>query len=160
VTHRTLIKVTGDIEDRSHFNTAISAVMEMVNFLYLVPEAAWGGSGSAAALREAVEILLHMLSPFAPHICEELWQRIGGKGLLCTRSWPVADVDVAREDEVEVVVQINGKVRSKLTVAAGTEETEVRERVMADPKVREYTAGREIRKTVYVPGKLFSIVVA
>jgi leucyl-tRNA synthetase len=160
VTHRTLIKVTGDIEDRSHFNTAISAVMEMVNFLYLVPEAAWGRPASAAALREAVEILLHMLSPFAPHIGEELWERIGGEGLLCSRSWPAADVDVAREEEVEVVVQVNGKVRSKLTVGAGAGEGEVRDRVMADPKVREYLAGREIRKTVYVAGKLFSIVVS
>jgi len=159
VTHRTLIKVTGDIEDRSHFNTAISAVMEMVNFLYLVPEAAWGRPAASAALREAVEILLHMLSPFAPHMGEELWERIGGKGLLCSRSWPAADVDVAREEEVEVVVQINGKVRSKLTVGAGAGEGEVRERVMADPKIREYTAGKEIRKTVYVPRKLFSIVV-
>jgi len=160
VTHRTLIKVTGDIEDRSHFNTAISAVMEMVNFLYLVPEAAWGRPASAAALREAVEILLHMLSPFAPHLGEELWERIGGEGLLCSRPWPAADVDVAREEEIEVVVQVNGKVRSKLTVGADAGEDEVRERVMADPKVREYTAGREIRKTVYVPGKLFSIVVS
>jgi leucyl-tRNA synthetase len=160
VTHRTLIKVTGDIEDRSHFNTAISAVMEMVNFLYLVPEAAWGRPASAAALREAVEILLHMLSPFAPHMGEELWERIGGKGLLCSRPWPAADVDVAREEEIEVVVQVNGKVRSKLTIGAGAGEDEVRERVMADPKVREYTAGGEIRKTVYVPGKLFSIVVS
>jgi leucyl-tRNA synthetase len=160
VTHRTLIKVTGDIEDRSHFNTAISAVMEMVNFLYLVPEAAWGRPATAAALREAVEILLHMLSPFAPHIGEELWERIGGEGLLCSRSWPVADADVAREEEVEVVVQINGKVRSKLTVGAGAGEDEVRERVMADPKVREHMAGKEIRKTVYVPAKLFSIVVS
>jgi leucyl-tRNA synthetase len=160
VTHRTLIKVTGDIEDRSHFNTAISAVMEMVNFLYLVPEAAWGRPASAAALREAVEILLHMLSPFAPHMGEELWERIGGKGLLCSRPWPAADADVAREEEIEVVVQVNGKVRSKLTIGAGAGEDEVRERVMADPKVREYTAGGEIRKTVYVPGKLFSIVVS
>jgi leucyl-tRNA synthetase len=123
----------------------------MVNFLYLVPEAAWGRPASAAALRESVEILLHMLSPFAPHIGEELWERIGGEGLLCSRSWPVADVDVAREEEVEVVIQVNGKVRSKLTVGAGAG---------ADPKVREYVAGREIRKTVYVPRKLFSIVVS
>jgi leucyl-tRNA synthetase len=91
---------------------------------------------------------------------EELWERIGGSGLLCSRSWPSADVDVAREAEVEVVVQVNGKVRSKLTVAAGAGEDAVRERVMADPKTREYTAGKEIRKTVYVPGKLFSIVVS
>jgi leucyl-tRNA synthetase len=130
-----------------------------VNYLYLVPDAAWGRPATAAALREAVVILLHMLSPFAPHIAEELWERIGGEGLLCSRPWPAADVGIAREEEVEVVVQINGKVRSKLTVGAGAGEAEVRERVMSDPKVREYLTGRELRKTVYVPGKLFSIVV-
>ena len=158
VTHRTLIKVTGDVEDRSHFNTAISAVMEMVNFLYLVEDAAWGRPATASALREAVVILLHVLSPFAPHIGEELWERIGGEGLLCARSWPVADAGVAREETVEVVVQVNGKVRSRLTVGADAGEAEVRERVLADPRIREYTADKRIRKTVYVPGKLFSIV--
>jgi leucyl-tRNA synthetase len=158
VTHRTLIKVTGDVEDRSHFNTAISAVMEMVNFLYLVEDAAWGRPATAAALREAVEILLHVLSPFAPHVGEELWERIGGEGLLCARSWPVADTGIAREETVEVVVQVNGKVRSRLTVGADAGEGEVRERVLADPRIREYTADKRIRKTVYVPGKLFSIV--
>ena len=158
MTHRTLIKVTGDIEDRSHFNTAISAVMEMVNFLYLVEDAAWGRPATAAALREAVVILLHVLSPFAPHVGEELWERIGGEGLLCSRSWPVADADIAREEMVEVVVQVNGKVRSRLTVGADAGEGEVRERVLSDPRIREYTADKRIRKTVYVPGKLFSIV--
>jgi len=158
MTHRTLIKVTGDIEDRSHFNTAISAVMEMVNFLYLVEDAAWGRPATAAALREAAVILLHVLSPFAPHVGEELWERIGGEGLLCSRSWPVADADIAREEMVEVVVQVNGKVRSRLTVGADAGEGEVRERVLSDPRIREYTADKRIRKTVYVPGKLFSIV--
>jgi leucyl-tRNA synthetase len=134
--------------------------MEMVNFLYLVPEAAWERPATSAALREAVVILLHMLSPFAPHMGEELWERIGGEGLLCSRPWPAADVEIAREEEVEVVIQVNGKVRSKLTVGVGAGEVEVREKAMADPKVRELTAGREVRKTVYVPGKLFSVVVS
>jgi leucyl-tRNA synthetase len=160
VTHRTLRKVTEDVEERFHFNTAISAVMEMVNFLYLVDDAAWGRPATAAALREAVEILLHMLSPFAPHAAEELWHRIGNRDLLCTRRWPEADVAAAREETVEVVVQVNGKVRAKLTVPAGAAEEEIRELAMADPRVREHTAGKGIRKTVYVPGKLFSIVAA
>ncbi|MGE5247728.1 MAG: leucine--tRNA ligase [Verrucomicrobiota bacterium] len=157
-THRTLIKVTGDIEERFHFNTAISAVMELVNLLYLVDDRAWSAPGSSGALREAVEILLHMLHPFAPHVSEELWRRIGGEGLLCARPWPAADEEVSREEQVEVVVQVNGKVRAKLTVGVGSVEAEVNALAMADPRVREYTAGKQIRKTVYVPGKLFSIV--
>jgi leucyl-tRNA synthetase len=160
VTHRTLRKVTGDVEERFHFNTAISAVMEMVNFLYLVDDAAWGNPATAGALREAVELLLHMLSPFAPHVAEELWRRAGNDDLLCTRRWPEADAAAAREDTVEVVVQVNGKVRARLTVAAGAGEEEVRALAMADPRVLEHTAGKEIRKTVYVPGKLFSLVAA
>ncbi len=160
VTHKTLLKVTGDVEERFHFNTAISAIMEMVNFLYLVEDAAWESPGTSSALREAVTILLHMLAPFAPHAGEELWERIGGEGLLCTRSWPAADVSVVREETVEVVVQVNGKVRSKLTVGTTAAEQEVRELAMADPKVREYTEGKQVRKTVYVPRKLVSIVVA
>jgi leucyl-tRNA synthetase len=160
VTHRTLRKVTGDVEERFHFNTAISAVMEMVNFLYLVDDAAWEGTATAGALREAVELLLHMLSPFAPHVAEELWRRVGNDDLICTRRWPEADAAAAREDTVEVVVQVNGKVRARLTVAAGAGEEEIRALAAADPRVLEHTAGKEIRKTVYVPGKLFSIVAA
>jgi leucyl-tRNA synthetase len=158
VTHRTLRKVTGDVEERFHFNTAISAIMEMVNFLYLVDEAAWGRPATAGALREAVEVLLHMLSPFAPHVTEELWERLGNDGLLCARRWPEADAVAAREETVELAVQVNGKVRARLTVAVGADEAEVRDLAMADPRVREHTAGKEIRKTVYVPGKLFSVV--
>jgi leucyl-tRNA synthetase len=99
-----------------------------------------------------------MLSPFAPHVAEELWRRVGNNDLLCTRRWPEADAAAAREDTVELVVQVNGKVRSRLTVAAGAGEEEVRALAMADPRVLEHTAGKEIRKTVYVPGKLFSLV--
>jgi leucyl-tRNA synthetase len=160
VTHQTLRKVTGDVEERFHFNTAISAVMEMVNFLYLVDDAAWGRPATAGALREAVELLLHMLCPFAPHAAEELWERIGNSDLLCTRRWPEADDAAAREETVEVVVQVNGKVRARLTVAAAAGEAEVRTLALADPRVREHTSGKEIRKTVYVPGKLFSVVAA
>jgi leucyl-tRNA synthetase len=160
VTHRTLKKVTGDVEDRFRFNTAISAVMEMVNFLYLVDEEAWTAGGTAPALREAAEIMLHMLSPFAPHIAEELWEMIGNTGLVSTRAWPIADEEMARAEEILVVVQINGKLRSKITADAQAGEDEVRAMVMADPRVREYTDGKTIRKFVYVPKKLVSLVVA
>jgi leucyl-tRNA synthetase len=159
VTHRTLKKVTGDVGERFDFNTALAAIMEMVNFLYLVEDADWESPGTAPALREAIEILLLMLSPFAPHVSEELWEAIGRKDLVMTRSWPRFDEDVARAEEILVVVQINGKLRSRIIVDAETTEEEIRSRVMADPRVLEYTEGKAIRKMVYVPKKLVSIVV-
>ncbi len=159
MTHRTLKKVTGDVGERFHFNTALAAIMEMVNFLYLVEDADWESPGTAPALREAIEILLLMLSPFAPHVSEELWEAIGRKDLVMTQSWPRFDEDVARAEEILVVVQINGKLRSRIIVDAETTEEEIRSRVMADPRVLEYTEGKAIRKMVYVPKKLVSIVV-
>ncbi|MGB6410304.1 MAG: leucine--tRNA ligase [Candidatus Deferrimicrobiaceae bacterium] len=159
VTHRTLKKVTGDVEERFHFNTALSAIMEMVNSLYLVEDAAWESPGTAPALREAVTILLLMLSPFAPHLSEELWEGIGKKDLVSTQPWPSFDEEVARAEEILVVVQINGKLRSRITVDAGATEEEIRSMVLADPRVLEYTEGKKIRKMVYVPKKLVSIVV-
>ena len=158
MTHMTLKKVTGDVEERYHFNTAISAIMEMVNFLYLVEDSAWKSPGTAPALAEAVETLLLMLSPFAPHLSEELWEGIGKGGLACAMPWPQVDREVARAEEILVVVQINGKLRSRITVDAEATEEEIRSMVMADPRVREYTAGHTIRKMVYVPKKLVSIV--
>ena len=158
VTHRTLRKVTGDVEERYHFNTAISAIMEMVNFLYLVEDAAWESPGTAPALAEAVEMILLMLSPFAPHLSEELWEGIGKKGLVSAQPWPRFDAEVARSEEILVVVQINGKLRSRITVDAEATEEEIRSMVMTDPRVREYTEGKAIRKMVYVPKKLVSIV--
>lgn len=159
VTHRTLKKVTADIEDRSHFNTAISAIMEMVNFLYLVPETDWEAGATASALKEAIETLLLMLSPFAPHLAEELWSRTGHDGLLCTRRWPDVDVEAAREEQIEVVIQVNGKLRSKLVVAPDADEETIRSAALADPKILEYLEGKTVRKLVYVPRKLVSIVV-
>jgi leucyl-tRNA synthetase len=160
VTHRTLKKVTGDIEERYHFNTAISAVMEMVNFLYLVEDPAWEFPETAAALREAVEILLLMLSPFAPHVSEELWEKIGNEGMVCRQPWPEADEEMARAEEILVVVQVNGKLRSRITADADATEEQIRTMALADPRVREYTEGKTLKKLVVVPKKLVSIVVS
>lgn len=158
VTHGTLRKVTGDVEDRFHFNTAISSIMEMVNFLYLVEDAAWTSPERAPALREAVRILILMLSPFAPHLSEELWEMTGNEGLACRQEWPALDREAARAEEILVVVQVNGKLRSRITVDVGTGEEEIRALAMADPKVQEFTRDGTIRKVVYVPGKLVNIV--
>ena len=159
VTHRTLKKVTADIEDRSHFNTAISAVMEMVNFLYLVPETDWEAVPTASALKEAIETLLLMLTPFAPHLAEELWSRIGHEEMVCTLRWPDVDESAVREEQIEVVIQVNGKLRSKLIVSPDTDEETIRAAALADPRILEYIEGKTVRKIVYVPRKLVSIVV-
>jgi leucyl-tRNA synthetase len=159
VTHRTLRKVTGDIEERSHFNTAISAIMEMVNFLYLVPDGEWTAPESAPALKEAVDCMILMLAPFAPHIAEELWERTGHAELLCLQRWPDFDSDAVREEQIEVVIQINGKLRSKLVVAPDTDEAAIRAAALADPRIVEHLAGKPVKKLVYVPRKLVSIVV-
>ena len=134
--------------------------MEMVNFLYLVEEAAWESPETAPALREAVEILLHMLSPFAPHVSEELWEKIGNGDMICLRGWPGVDEEMARAEEILVVVQINGKLRSRITTSADATEEDIRSMALADPRVREYTEGKTLKKLVVVPKKLVSIVVA
>ncbi|HBO70710.1 MAG TPA: leucine--tRNA ligase, partial [Deltaproteobacteria bacterium] len=158
VTHGTLRKVTRDVEDRFHFNTAISSIMEMVNFLYLVEDAAWTSPETAPPLREAVRILIVMLSPFAPHLSEELWETTGNEGLACRQEWPALDREAALAEEILVVVQVNGKLRSRITVDAGAGEEEIRALAMSDPKVQEFTRDGTIRKVVYVPGKLVNIV--
>jgi leucyl-tRNA synthetase len=160
VTHRTLKKVTGDVEERRHFNTAIAAVMEMVNFLYLVEDDAWGDTATAPALREAIEILILILSPFAPHLSEELWTMIGNDGLASLSPWPAVDEDAARAERIEVVVQVNGRLRSKVVADAGTGEEEIRFMALADPRIREYIEGKTVRKVVYVPKKLINVVVS
>jgi leucyl-tRNA synthetase len=158
--HQTIQRVTEDVEDRIHLNTAVAAFHELVNEIYrLEPEVTPAGPGRAA-LREALETLVLLMNPFTPHVCEEMWARLNGPGPgLVHHPWPAADAAVAREDEVELGVQVNGKVRARIKVAPDAPESEARELALADPKVREMTAGKEIVKVVVVPGRLVNIVV-
>jgi leucyl-tRNA synthetase len=172
-THETVRRVTADIEDRMHLNTAVSSLMELVNELYGFSEgtahAAPGRSRPAqgrtdrpetiAVIREAVDALVVMLSPFAPHTAEELWQMLGHAEGLTRTTWPAYDADVARAEEVVVPVQINGKVRARLTVPAGASEEELRALALADGTVRTHVAGKTIRKVVVAKGPLVSVVV-
>lgn len=158
VTHNTIKKVTEDIGDRFNFNTAVSAIMEMVNALYQykeLPET----DRDPAVLREAVESLLLLLAPFAPHITEELWELTGHTGSIHQQPWPLYDEGALAEDEVTIVVQINGKVRDRMLIPAGLSAAEMQERVIKDPKVAKFTAGKNIVKVIPVPGKLVNIVV-
>ncbi len=156
--HQTIQRVTTDIEDRLKLNTAVAALMELNNEIaHVESEVAQGAM--RPVLLEAVETLILLLSPFAPHMCEELWMRLGRRFPLVDRNWPVAKAELAREDEIELAVQINGRVRARITVASGTPEEDIRARALSEPKIKEALAGREVAKSVVVPGRLVSLVV-
>ncbi len=158
-THQTIAKVTADIEKSFHFNTAISAVMELVNHLYqFVPHARNHAAGTQA-FREAFDAAVLLLAPMAPHVCEEIWQQLGRAGLAGEQPWPTDDPAIAAADEVQIVVQVNGKVRGKLSVDAAAADDRVRELALACEHVQPWIQGREIRKVIVVPKKLVSIVV-
>ena len=153
--HQTIKKVTEDVGERFMFNTAISAVMELVNAFYAFQEK----PVHPGLVRELSFALVKMLAPFAPHITEELWSRMEGKGSVHDARWPKFDRAAIVEDEVEIVLQINGKVRDKLTVPANMEPQEMEKLALAQPKVVELTAGKTIVKVICVPKKLVNIVV-
>lgn len=157
VVHKTIKKVTDDIEERFHFNTAIAAIMELVNSIYSFEQKK--DPVSAPVVKEALESVVLLLAPFVPHIAEELWQCLGHAGGIDSALWPVHDEAAIAEEEVTVVVQINGKLRSKVTIDAGAREEDVHAAALADEKVRAYTEGKPVRKLIYVPGKLLNIVV-
>jgi leucyl-tRNA synthetase len=162
-THETIRRITVDVEQRIHLNTAVSALMELVNDLYAFGDAIQGGTKrpeSLASLSEAVEALIVMLSPFAPHTAEELWEMTGHAGGIGKTAWPLFDEAVARAEEIVVPVQVNGKLRSRLTVPADTPESELRERALSDPAVRQHTDGKTIRTVVIAKGKLINVVAA
>jgi leucyl-tRNA synthetase len=155
--HKTIRKVTEDLDERFHFNTAIAAVMELVNAIQaFTPK---NDPRHAPVLREALECVLLMLHPFVPHFTEELWEGLGRKGGIEKAGWPVFDPAAAVDDELLIVVQVNGKLRGRVTVPADAAESTVKGAALADEKVRSFLAGTEPRKVVYVPGKLVNIVV-
>jgi leucyl-tRNA synthetase len=161
VIHETIRRVTEDIERDFHFNTAISAVMELVNALHDFERAATDPAGRgerAALLREAVETVLLLLGPVCPHVAEELWAALGHSESLFRRPWPVADAQAMLRDEVQIVVQVDGRVRSRLTAEVGAREAEIRELALADGRVRPWLDGRQVAKVVVVPGRLVNIV--
>jgi leucyl-tRNA synthetase len=154
--HKTLKKVTEDIDERFHFNTAIAAVMELMNSLQ---GARLASPQAAAVMKEALELVVVMLAPFVPHLTEELWQQIGHTTALSATQWPAWDAAAVVDEELLIVVQVNGKLRSKLSVPAGIDEETAKQLALADDKVKVFTDGMQVRKVIYVPGKLVNIVV-
>jgi leucyl-tRNA synthetase len=148
--HVTINRVTKDIRDDFGFNTAISAVMELVNGLYLYPEL-----GDALS-KSAVETILHLLNPYAPHMTEELWEAFGHKTMLVEEPWPHADTKKMTASVVQVVVQVNGKVREKIAVAAGSSEEAVKASALEALTKRGMKV--DAKRIIYVPQKLVNFV--
>ncbi len=160
-THRAIARVTEDLE-RLHFNTAIAALMELSNAFGAFPATPSNATpADRFAAREALEALVLMLTPFAPHASEEMWEGMGREGgiLRSGVAWPVADEALARKDELEIPVQINGKLRARVTTTADATEDALREAALQDEKVRVWTDGREVVKVIIVPQRLVNIVV-
>jgi leucyl-tRNA synthetase len=155
VTHKTVKAVTADLED-FRFNTMLARLMEFTNVLGPVQEAR---SVSGETWREAIRILLLLMAPSAPHIAEELWASLGYPYSIHNQEWPSFDEALAREEEVTVAVQVNGKLRDKLVVLADISEEEVTALALASERVRVFTDARVVRKVIYVPGRIVSIVV-
>jgi len=157
--HQTIKKVTGDMLERFNFNTAISALMELVNLMYKYHDEAPDGKKDKVLIRELNEKLLILLSPIAPFITEKLWEISGNKGSIHRTAWPSCDEEIAAEDMITVVFQVNGRLRDKTDMPAGTPEDELQKTALASEKVRKFTEGRDIVKIIAIPDKLVNIVV-
>jgi leucyl-tRNA synthetase len=159
--HETIKRVTDDIEGDFHFNTAISAVMELVNALYAFEPASrdrMPAGERAALLREAVETVLLLLGPISPHVTEELWEQLGHPESLFRQPWPTPDPAALTRREVTVVVQVDGKVRSRLTLEVDAAEPRVQALALADDKVKPWLQGRAVERVVVVPNRLVNVV--
>jgi leucyl-tRNA synthetase len=174
-THDTIRRVTQDLYPKAHLNTAISALMELVNELYLfgdhagvLPAARRGDDRpmagarpqTLAVLREAVEALVLMLAPFTPHMSEELWEALGHADGVAAAGWPSFDEAVARAEAIVVPVQVNGKVRARITVPADMDEAGLERLALADPTVSAHVQGKRVAKVVVARGRLVNVVVA
>jgi len=155
-THQTIEKISDDIGRRHSFNTAVAASMELLNAINKLAD---GSDAGRAVERESLEAVVVMLSPMVPHICHALWQELGHESALIDQRWPSVDKSALQRDLVEIVVQVNGKLRARLTVAADVSKDDVEAEARADENVQRFIAGKEIRKVIVVPGKLVNIVV-
>ena len=154
--HKTIAKVSDDIGRRQTFNTAIAAVMELMNKLTRAP---LESEQDRAVMAEALSAVVRMLYPITPHICFELWKALGNESNIDHAEWVTADEAAMVEDEKLIVVQVNGKVRGKVTVAADADEETVKTVAFADENVKKFTDNTQIVKVIYVPGKLLNVVV-
>jgi leucyl-tRNA synthetase len=157
--HATIKKVTEDIEDSFHFNTAIAAVMELVNAFYLAVENLPKDETTLRVYREAVEAILLLVSPMVPHVAEELWQALRQTSLLLEVPWPQPQAEALTVSSLTVVIQVNGKVRSRLQVPATATDADIKNLALADPVVAKWLQGQSPKKIILARRKLVNIVV-
>ncbi len=159
-THKLIQKVTADIEDRFHFNTAIAAVMEYLNFLYDVESRLeLNSEEDKKALRDAFEKLALLLSPFVPHFADEIWEALGNEGFTLEQPWPQHNPEWVKEKETTVVIQVNGKVRSRIQVPVNLPEEELKNIALNDERIKKWIEGKNVVKVIVVPNKIVNIVV-
>ncbi|MGB9629412.1 MAG: class I tRNA ligase family protein, partial [Thermodesulfobacteriota bacterium] len=156
-THKTIKKVTEDIE-RFHFNTAISAIMELVNEIYGSKVKEYEDETSLRVTREAIETVVRLLFPFVPHVAEELWEALGYQESIIKTPWPDYDPEAIKEEEVLIVIQVNGKLRDRITLPASFGEEEVKAWALKSERIRRLTEGKEIKRVILVPKRLVNIV--
>jgi len=158
--HQTIKKVTEDIEERFHFNTAISAIMELVNSLYSFDiKVSQMSQAHKSVFKDAIKTTIQLLNPIAPHFCEELWHEIGYKKSLYLEPWPEYNIEALKEEEILIIVQINGKLRDKIKILSNISEEDIKGKVLKLPKVKKWINNKKIDKIIYVSGKLLNIVV-
>ena len=153
ITHLTIKKVTADIEKRFHFNTALSAIMELVNTIHSSQSTV-----HSSQLKEAIETVVLLLSPFAPHIGEELWEILGNRPSIGQRSWLTYDPKAIVEEEILIVIQVDGRLRSRINVPIDSSDEEVKEKALSDERVKKFILGKKIKKVIIVPKRLVNIV--
>jgi len=153
--HETITKVSDDVGRRHTFNTAIAAVMELINELSKTNDDSEQGQ---AVMREAIEAVVLMLSPIVPHITQQLWNDLGHDDLVVDTPWPQCDESALVRDEIELVVQVNGKLRAKINVAASADNATIEAIALADEKIVSNISGKTVRKVIVVPGRLVNIV--
>jgi leucyl-tRNA synthetase len=157
--HQTIAKITHDFAGRWHFNTCVAAIMELVNEIQAADAQLTAGEVPAAVIHELLTNLVLLLAPFAPYIAAELWEELDGEGAVLRTSWPVSNPELAREDEIEISVQSNGKLITVIRVPADADAKAIEAAALADEKVRARIADKTVAKVIVVPGKTVNLVV-
>jgi len=157
--HETIAQITRDMEGDFHFNTAVARIMELLNAIEAFKVDLQSSASTRAVYRATIEALVLVLSPFAPHLCEELWRELGHAGSILRAAWPAVDEAALARDTVEIVVQLNGKVRSRMVMPSGLDAKAAEAYVLAQESTRALLAGKTVRKAIVVPGRLVNLVV-
>ena len=157
--HQTIAKITQDFEGRWHFNTCVAAIMEFVNEIQAADTQLAAGKVPAPVMHELLRSLVLLIAPFAPYLTAELWEELGETGSVLRAPWPTSDPELAKEDELEIPVQINGKLVVVIKVAADASLKAIEAVALADEKIQSRTSGKAVAKVIVVPGKLVNLVV-